>query len=133
SDEEADLLVQIEASADAADEAAAADAQDEEREIVYRLSQDGLKVQIEGAEFRPKAEAVKVAGRWGVKLTVEATTTSEKVLMAPNSGPLAFGGQAMRGSAPSKFSDRREGDGELKLVPGETVKFSRTWPGPDQK
>jgi hypothetical protein len=131
-DEEA-LLAEIEASADAADAAAeGAEGEDGEREVVYRLSPDGLKVQINGAEFRPKAEAVKVNGRWGVKLTVEATTTQEKVLLSPKKGPLAFGGTVDRGS-PSKFGDTREGGSDMTLSPGKPLTFSRTWPDADQK
>lgn len=134
--DEAALLEEIEASAEIADaEAAAAasgGADDGEREVVYRLSQDGLKVQIEGATFIPKAEAVKVAGRWGVKLTLEATTESEKVLANPKDGPMAFGGIVDRGSQ-SPFGDKRVGDDEVTLTPNEPRTFTRTWPNADQK
>jgi hypothetical protein len=133
-DDEAALLAEIEASADAADaEAAATDSGGkDEREVVYRVSQDGLKIQINGAEFIPKAEAVKVAGRWGVKLTIEATAEGERLLLAPRKGPLAFGGVVDRGS-PSKFGDKREGGGDMKIIPGQSLTFSRTWPDGDQK
>ncbi len=143
SDEEAALLAQIEESAAIADAQAAeaageTDAQPEEgdgppaREVVYRMSPDGLKVQIEGAEFIPKAEAVRVGGGWGVKLTVQATTNAERTLYSATNGPLAFGGYVSRSSR-EKFGDKRDGGDALKLTPGPPVKFSRTWPGPGEK
>lgn len=141
--EEAALLAQIEESAAIADsEAAQASGEPEqsdnngdgppERETVYRVSPDGLKVQIEGAEFLPKAEAIRVAGGWGVKLTVQATTKEEKVLYSAAEGPLAFGGYVSRSSR-EKFGDSRKGGGELKLSPGPAIQFSRTWPKSGEK
>lgn len=139
--EEAALLAQIEESAAIADsEAAQASGEPEqspgdgpaERETVYRVSPDGLKVQIEGAEFLPKAEAVRVPGGWGVKLTIEATTKEERVLYSAAEGPLAFGGYVSRSSR-EKFGDSRKGGGETKLSPGPAVKFSRTWPNKGEK
>jgi hypothetical protein len=132
--DEAALLEEIEASAEIADaQAAAGDGGgDGEREVVYRLSQDGLKVQVDGATFIPKAEAVKVAGRWGVKLTLEATTESDKVLSTPKKGPMAFGGFVER-SSKSPFGDKREGDAEVTLTPDKPQTFTRTWPDSDQQ
>lgn len=143
SDEEAALLAQIEESAAIADsEAAQASGEPQqsentgdgppERETVYRVSPDGLKIQIEGAEFLPKAEAIRVAGGWGVKLTVQATTKEEKVLYSAAEGPLAFGGYVSRSSR-EKFGDSRKGGGELKLSPGPAIQFSRTWPKAGEK
>lgn len=138
SDEEAALLAQIEESAAIADAQAAEASGDSahqvtdgdgppERETIYRVSPDGLKVQIEGAEFTPKAEAIRVGGGWGVKLTVQATTTEERSLYSASKGPLAFGGYVSRTSR-EKFGDKREGGGEVKLSPGPAIQFSRTWP-----
>lgn len=141
--EEAALLAQIEESAAIADsEAAEASGETDEapstgdgpaeRETVYRVSPDGLKVQIEGAEFVPKAEAVRVGGGWGVKLTVQATTKEERVLYSAAEGPLAFGGYVSRSSR-EKFGDSRKGGGEVKLSPGPASEFSRTWPNKGEK
>lgn len=143
SDEEAALLAQIEESAAIADQEAAAASGDPgasgqegdgppEREVVYRVSQDALKVQIEGAEFIPKAEAVRVGGRWGVKLTVQATTNAERTLFSATNGPLAFGGYVKRG-AKEKFGDSRDGGDKVQLSPGPAIQFSRTWPNPGEK
>lgn len=104
----------------------------EPREVLYRVSQRGLKVQIEGSEFLPKVEAVKVNGRWGVRLTVTATTEAERALLSPDRGPLAFGGRVKRGTVES-FGDRRSGDDVLLLTPEDPVTFARTWPGAGEK
>src|SRR5690606_14060289 len=126
-----DLLAQIEESAQIADAQAAAASPTEpaagtegEREIVYRVSQDGLKVQIEGAEFFPMVEAVKVGGRWGVKLSVQAMTSEERVLQTASSSPLAFGGFVHRGSK-ERVTDKRDGGSDINLVPGSTLEFKR--------
>lgn len=143
SEEEAALLAQIEESASIADSQASLAAGESEqpsndgdgppeREVVYRLSERGLKIQIEGAEFVPKAEAIRVAGGWGVKLTVQATTNAERLLYSAKEGPLAFGGYVSRSSR-EKFGDAREGGGTVALSPGPPIQFSRTWPSPGEK
>jgi hypothetical protein len=137
SDDEAALLAQIEESAAAADDAAAeASGEDGDgpakREVVYRVSPESIKVQIEGAEFVPTAEAVRVNGGWGVKLTVKATTDSDKVLWSSPNGPLAFGGAVTRG-AREKFGDKRGGGSEVALSPGPAIEFDRTWPAEGEK
>jgi hypothetical protein len=141
--EEAALLAQIEESANIADsEAAQASGESgnapldgdgpPERETVYRVSPDGLKIQIEGAEFVPKAEAIRVSGGWGVKLTVQATTKEERILYSAEQGPLAFGGYVSRSSR-EKFGDKRGGGGPMTLAPGPATQFSRTWPSAGEK
>ena len=135
SEEEAALLEQIEAD-EPLDDAPAVEGdappEGEVREVVYRLSQDGLRIQINGAEFVPKAEAVRVSGGWGVTLTIDATSEEERVLWAPKNGPLAFGGNVKRGSI-EKFGDKREGGSELILSPDKPLTFSRTWPQKGEK
>jgi len=134
--EEEALLAQIDAEADLADEEAASDGttavdgQDsdkEKREVVYRVSPDGLKVEVMGAQFSPIAKAVRVGKGWGLELTVQARTDAELILFSPKTGPLAFGGKVKRSSV-EKFGDRREGGAEVNLTPGKLVSFSRTWP-----
>ncbi len=124
--DEAALLEQIEQSATEGDTSAGTD--ESGREIVYRVSPDGIKVQIEGAEFVPKAVAVKRGGGFGVELSVEAKTTSDMILWAPGGGPLAFGGFVESGGEKKKFGDTREGGRDVNLSPGVPVKFQRVWP-----
>lgn len=133
SDEEAALLEQIEESAVAADTEAESTSDEKTREVVYRVSPEGMKITINGAEFTPRAEAVKVGGGWGVRLTVAATTTEKRVLFSPSRGPMAFGGIVTRRGEDEKFGDKREGGSEVELTPEDSVTFSRTWPGPNEK
>ncbi len=137
---EEDLLAQIEAEERIADADAARvshgddDAQDDQyrREIVYRVSLDGMKIQLEDVEFQPRAERIRVRGGYGVKLTVTAVSSLSQTLLNPKSGPMAFGGSVYRESQ-EKFGDRREGDAELRLVPGKPATFSRVWPSAEQR
>jgi len=102
------------------------------REVIYRVSPNGLRIQIEGAEFRPSAEVIRVGGGYGLKLSVEASCTAPRVLLNPKHGPLAFGGTVHR-QAEEKFGDTRQGDSELKLTPQTPKIFTRTWPEPGHK
>lgn len=140
--EEAALLAQIEESADIADDQAEAatgadgaegNESEAAREVVYRVSPEGLKIQINGAEFTPTAESIKVRGGYGVKLSVTASTEEERVLFSPKGGPMAFGGKVTRGGEVEKFGDRRKGSHDVALSPGSPIAFSRTWPADDQE
>lgn len=126
--EEAALLEQIEESAGEADAAATTESGEEGREVVYRVAPEGMKIQIDGAEFIPKAKAVKIGKGWGVELSVEATTEQDRILWSPMRGPLAFGGFVERGGQKEKFGDIREGGVDAKLIPGASLQFKRTWP-----
>jgi hypothetical protein len=134
---EADMMEQIaeqERLADAEAEAEAEEAPSGQyvpREVVYRVSPDGLKIQLEGAEFRPKAEAIKVKGGYGVVISVEASSNTPLVLMDPQGGPMAFGGYVRRPDK-EKITDTRKGDHEISLFPQSPQSFQRTWPAPGQ-
>lgn len=104
----------------------------EAREVLYRVSPNGLKVQIEGSEFIPTAKAIKIDGRWGVQLSVTASTDAERALLSPSGGPLAFGGQVNRGKV-EKFGDKREGSEIMTLDTDGPVTFTRTWPAEGEK
>lgn len=134
--DEAEALRAIEESAAAGDAEASTEApsSDAQRNITYRVSPDGLRVQLEGVTFTPSAKAVRVGGGWGLELTVDAESSGTRSLASPTRGPLAFGGKVLRrGSDVETFGDERKGDGDLLVAPGEPVKFSRKWPGEGQK
>ncbi len=97
------------------------------REVVYRVSPEGLKIQVEGAEFRPQAQAIKTKGGYGVIISVEATSNTPLVLLNPTGGPLAFGGYVRRPDK-EKITDTRQGEDEISLSPGAPQTLSRTWP-----
>ncbi|HEX6275809.1 MAG TPA: hypothetical protein VFZ53_22360, partial [Polyangiaceae bacterium] len=105
---------------------------DEQRSIRYVQTPEGLRVEILGVKFVPKAEAVKTPAGIGLKLTLEATAAESRSLSAPEHGPLAFAGTIKRKgkSEPESFGDERKGDGELVLEPDKPTKLVRQWPGP---
>jgi hypothetical protein len=105
---------------------------DEQRTVRYVQTPDGLRVEILGVKFVPKAEAVKTPAGFGVKLTLEATSGESRSLLAPQHGPLAFAGAIKRKgkSEPEPFGDERKGEGEVLLTPDKPTKIVREWPGP---
>jgi hypothetical protein len=116
------------APAAAADPAPASEAQ---RELKYIQSPDGLRVEILGVKFVPKVEAVRTGLGFVVKVTLSATASENRTLLAPKNGALAFAGNVKRAgqSEPEHFGDEREGDGEEPLPAGTSVKLTREWPG----
>jgi len=105
---------------------------DEQRTVRYVQTPEGLRVEILGVKFIPKAEAVKTPAGIGVKLTLEATSGESRSLLAPEHGPLAFAGAIKRKgkSEPETFGDERKGEGEVVLTPDKPTKIVREWPGP---
>lgn len=98
-------------------------------DVTYRVRQDGLKVEVLDAEFRPQARAVRVRGGWGIELRVDATTTEDLSLLAGEQGPLAIAARVLRPSE-QKLVDERVGGQELLLTPERAQTFTRVWPGP---
>jgi hypothetical protein len=99
--------------------------------VKYIQSPEGLRVEILGVKFVPKVEAVRTQLGFVVKLTLGATASEARSLLAPKNGPLAFAGDVKRvgKSEVEHFGDQREGEGEEPLPAGTTVKLSREWPG----
>ena len=104
---------------------------DAQRDIKFIQTPEGLRVEILGVKFVPKVETVRTAAGFDVKLTLNATASEPRSLLAPKAGPLAFAGVVKRAgkAEPEPFHDEREGDGDQPLGAGTTVKLSRTWPG----
>src|SRR6185436_6159625 len=102
-------------------------------EVQYVMTPEGLEIRSEGMRFTTNADAVRVAGGWGVKLSVEAIVKDDEKhsLLRPRNGPLALAGRVQRGERSESFKDERHGDGEQALLPGAKVKLTRTWPGKD--
>src|SRR5689334_16537596 len=59
-------------------------------EITYRMTPNGLVIELEGVQLEPKAEPIQVGGGWGVRLVVHAKAVDEKEhhLQNPAKGPL---------------------------------------------
>jgi hypothetical protein len=113
-------------------EAPPAPSADEQRNIRYVQTPEGLRVEILGVKFVPKAEALKTPAGIGLRLTLEATAGEARSLLSPKHGPLAFAGAIKRkGKAdPESFGDERKGDGEVVLDADKPTKIVREWPGP---
>ncbi|MGC4094236.1 MAG: hypothetical protein QM756_41275 [Polyangiaceae bacterium] len=111
----------------------AADAGEESsaRNVKYVVNPEGMRVELEGVSFAPKAEAVKVAGGYGVKLKVEVKAKDGKPhsILAPKGAEVAFAGSVKRKEGePEKFGDKREGDNEVALKGDKAAQLSRSWP-----
>jgi hypothetical protein len=128
SEEELAALAEVEAQADAP-VSPAAPADGAGREVVYRMTPDGLKVEVEGAVFAPLAQSYKTKDGYGVEITVEASSKVAGLLANPEAGPLAFAGRVIRKSGRvDQFGDKRSGQGTKSLGPASPQKFSRKWP-----
>jgi hypothetical protein len=119
------------AASDAPPAADSSPATEAQREVKYIKSPEGLRVEVLGVKFVPKVETVRTELGFVVKLTVSATATEARSLLAPKNGPLAFAGNVKRSgqAEPEHFGDERTGDDEEPLPPGTSVKLSREWPG----
>src|SRR5690606_36689329 len=127
SEEELAALAEVEAQE--ADAGAAPVGAEGAREVVYRMTPDGLKVEVDGAVFALTAKSYMTPEGYGVEITVEATSKIEGVLANPEGGPLAFGGRVIRKTGRvDTFGDKRSGGGTKALSPTSPQKFSRKWP-----
>lgn len=101
----------------------------DQREIVYHVTSQGLRIEVDSAKFHPTAEAVRRSGGWGVELHVKAEAEEPRVLLASQSGPLALGGRVTRKSGKvEQFGDRRDAENEISFGPDSPAEFSQTWP-----
>jgi len=119
-----------EAAAPAA-EPAESEPSDAPRDLKFIQTPEGLRVEILGVKFVPKVDTVRTPAGFGVKVTLNATASESRSLLAPKNGALAFAGVVKRAgkAEPEAFGDEREGDGEQPLGAGTTVKLTREWPG----
>lgn len=101
------------------------------RTVKYIMTTAGLEIEVEGVRFTPKATPIKVGAGWGVRIVVDAKVIDDTAhsLLDPKNGPLAFAGSVDRGGEVLRIGDKREGEGEKLIGPGEKVKLERDWPG----
>jgi hypothetical protein len=108
------------------------------RNITYTVTPDGLTVDIEGARFKPQARATKLpGGAYGIEIEVAAEARDERnhTLSSPALGPLSIAVHIRdkRGLEVAKYGDRREGDGQQLLLPGDPLVLKRSWPSGEVK
>ena len=107
------------------------------RDVVYRVTPQGLVIEVNGIHLRPEAKAFRdAAGTYAVQLTLTAESFDERQywLSKPADGPLALAGKI---EAPAgkkqRFGDQRRGESQEEVVrSGEPRKFKQRWPGKGQ-
>jgi len=107
------------------------------RDIVYRVTPQGLVIELNGIHLRPEAKAFRDSGgTYSVQLTLTAESFDDRQywLSKPTEGPLALAGKI---EAPAgkkqRFADQRRGGHEEEVVrAGEPRKFKQRWPGKGQ-
>ena len=107
------------------------------RDIVYRVTPQGLVIEVNGIHLRPEAKAFRDSGgTYGVQLTLTAESFDARQywLSKPAEGPLALAGKI---EAPAgkkqRFGHERHGVNQEEVVrAGEPRKFKQRWPGKGQ-
>jgi hypothetical protein len=81
------------------------------------MTPSGLIADVDGVQFEPRAEPLKLGGGWGVKLVVKAKAIDDREhhLQSPPKGPLMVAEQIEHGGKKELVADERQGDGELTL------------------
>jgi len=107
------------------------------RDIVYRVTPQGLVIEVGGIHLRPEAKAVKEAGgTYAVQLVLSAESFDERQywLAKPAGGPLAVAGKIEAAAGKKqRFTDQKRGEAEQEVVrAGEPRKFKQRWPGKGQ-
>jgi hypothetical protein len=101
------------------------------RNVKYAVSPDGMRIEVDGVTFVPKAEAVKSGAGYSIKLRVEARAKDGNAhsLLAPTGAEVAIAGLIKRSgqSEPEMLSDQRDGDREIVLK-DKPVTLTRVWP-----
>lgn len=100
------------------------------RDVRYVQMPEGLKIEVDGVRFMAKAEPVRTPAGFHVRVTLSATASENRSLLAPKNGPLAFAGAVKRAGKAEleQFGDERQGEGDEPLGAGTTVKLNREWP-----
>ncbi len=103
------------------------------REVSYRVTPEGLVIEVDGVELRPRAKLTKVKGAYGVEVTLDVTANKLRYLSNPENGPLAFAGNVIRKGQATHFGDERKGTDAVNIEPGVKKTFTRIYPGKGQQ
>jgi hypothetical protein len=103
------------------------------REVLYKVTPEGLVIDVDGVRFKPRAEAVKRPdGGYGIRLTVEAEAMDDDthVLLSPENGPLSLAVKVFdkSGKERAQHGDQRIGDEPQFIMPGGPLTLTREWP-----
>jgi hypothetical protein len=110
------------------------------REIVYRVTPQGLVIEIDGIHLRPEAKPFKdKSGAYGIELVVKAESFDGRRYWVnePDEGPLSIAGKVeSKGGKRERFADqrveRRSGSGDELVMEGAPRRFTQRWPGRGQ-
>lgn len=114
------------------------------REVVYRMTSEGLVVEADGVRFKPSAKPVTLPnGGYGIELKVETEVLDQRAhtLLSPPHGPLSLAAVirdkndqpvAQHGDKRQPTSAGGQDDMEI-LTPGATVTLERKWPSGNVK
>jgi hypothetical protein len=110
------------------------------REIVYRVTPQGLVIEIDGIHLRPEAKPFKdKSGAYGIELVVKAESFDGRRYWVnePEEGPLSIAGKVEnKGGKRERFADqrvdRRSGSNERVVMEGVPHRFKQRWPGRGQ-
>lgn len=108
-----------------------------QREITYRVTQEGLIVEADGVRFKPTATPVRLAnGGYSIQLEVAVEVIDDRThtLLSPPLGPLALAAviRDKNDQQVAHHSDSREpgsAQDDLEVIePGSSTVLKRTWP-----
>ena len=104
-----------------------------ERTRLYRNTDSGLEVTVDGVTFRPRVTAIRIRQGWGLRLEVSAVASDGDVhyLKAAKAGSLTFGGSVARAESDEAehFQDERGELEDVILLPDTPQQLARLWPG----
>lgn len=105
------------------------------RDVVYRVTPEGLVVDADGMRFKPSAKSVRLSnGGYGIQLEVTAEVTDGRThgLLSSQHGQLSLAAviRDKNDKEVAHHTDTREaGAGQQeRLQPGATVVLARSWP-----
>jgi len=107
------------------------------REIVYRVTPQGLVIEVNGIHLKPAAKVARDAkGAYTLELTLTAESFDGRQywLSQPDEGPFSVAGKIeSKGGKPQRFGDERTGTVREEVVTSaEPRRFKQRWPGKGQ-
>jgi hypothetical protein len=105
----------------------------EPRKITYRVTPQGLEVDVAGVRIVPQATAIKLKNggyALSVSAKMKATDSEAHTVLSPENGPLAFSVilYDKHGRELARHGDHRSGNDQEFVLPGSELEMARDWP-----
>jgi hypothetical protein len=104
----------------------------EGRKVVYRITPEGLIVEVGGVKISPKATSVRNKdGSFGIRFDVSFSSEDDEMheLLVPTTGVLSIAGKVIpKSGEPREFSDSRSGEDVQFVTPGDALSLTQSWP-----